>query len=140
MTDSTIKGGSLCCLFVVLSIGSAIGITELVMYNKYKDDNQGCDNNQVVSPVTWLLVDGIIQIGVHGIIFLLGVWIYCTLDGLSILASCARCLLCLVYMFSFAWLIVGCVMFWRDNLQCEPMQLNNTFWVILILKLVSLNL
>jgi hypothetical protein len=44
----------------------------------------------------------------------------------------------IMYIFTFTWLIVGCVLFWRDCPEMEPKVVRDTFWFYSVVGLVGI--
>ena len=124
---------------VMLGMGLflALPIAEIVMAEKHRSDMK-CPND-IVSPYTWMLTEGIVGIFIYGII---GVITVCTMQGKNSTASGVAGLffvpLVLLTLFHTAWIIVGAVMFWRDCIDLEDSSMNEFYWAVLIINLVSI--
>jgi len=125
--------GFFCCFLVLLALGSALSIAELVLFQQYKDNHPDCNNGQVVDPLIWLEVDGIVNL-VAGIIFLFVVFGLCGLEMVALV--CGTGLIVLTSLFEFCWVIVGAVMLWRDNLNCAPQPLHDILWATVLIRLI----
>lgn len=133
-----------CCGLICIAFGMlfiiglffALPIAEIVMAEKYRAD-MSCPND-IISPYTWMLTEGIVGIFVYG---LCGIIFSVAIDGtdnskaLAVLFSVP---LWFLSMFQCAWIIVGAIMFWRDCIDLETKSMNDFYWTVLIINLVSL--
>jgi len=132
--DAVTAGGVVLCLFVTfLLLGTSLSIAELVLYQQYKDNHPDCNNNRLIDPVTWLEVDGAVNIAITGLILIILTLGVCGWEGS---AMCGFGIAILLGLFGFAWMIIGAVMLWRDNLNCSPEPLHDILWAAVIIRLI----
>ncbi len=126
--------------YVVLSV-LGLSIAEVILASKYENDD-GCNNDKVLNPKTWMLIDGAISIG---LIFTMICEAFGFFPPMEIpdehgqiiaVTNRGRILIRLITIFLCIWVIVGAVILWRDNLTCEPQQFHDIFWAAIIIRLV----
>ena len=121
---------------LLLMLVSALPIAELVIGSKYIDTD-GCSNATVILPTTWLIVSGGVSLVFIAVTFLsFSALLMGSLND-EIIVFGPVVLQTLFSGFFFAWSIVGAVMLWRDNVNCNPLQLHDMLWASVIIRLVS---
>jgi hypothetical protein len=128
----------------VLLIGIALPITILVMNSSYSDEIK-CHPNisteissleRNIGVKTWLYVIGLADlISTEIIIFsVIIAFVSITNDDTCLLKFTSFMLFThlLLQMFRFSWLIIGCVLFWRDCIHLEPSPINKLMIATLI--------
>lgn len=124
------------CVLILLVMVMSLNIAELAISQQYLDDSTNtCHNDRLIKPALWLQWDGIIGFVEMGIILLtvLGAALHPAIGG-----TVACCLLTPAAIVQFAWIIIGCVSLWRDNLDCGPSPLHDCLWAACILHLLFL--
>ncbi len=122
----------------VLGMFFSLPIAEIVMAEKYRQD-MSCPND-LISPYTWMLTEGIVGIFIYGLCGILCALMITGSDS-SKKTGVVLCIpLWLLSVFHLAWLIVGAVMFWRDCIDLETKSMNDFYWAVLIINFVSLYL
>jgi hypothetical protein len=121
-------------IIFIFGLGFSIPIAEIVMAEKY--NNQMICKNNVISPYNWLIVDGLISSMVY-----LSFVIMHAFAGSAIEDTCLYVSSVFISIFGgffiMSWIIVGSVMFWRDCVHLKPKEINNFFWTILLMKIIS---
>jgi|LauGreDrversion4_2_1035121.scaffolds.fasta_scaffold21390_4 hypothetical protein len=128
-----------CCLVSCATITVLMVITPFIicdLYFAYNDISCQHDSNPIgFNLSTWLAVSGLSMIGFLGLFGILLICVGCKPKG-----AIPVVVLQYVYsLFSFAWLIVGCVMFWRyldPSGNCNS-NVSNYMWARLIIGLVG---
>lgn len=118
-------------ILFILGLFFALPIAEIVMAEKFRGD-MSCPNN-IISPYTWMLIEGIVGIffkGLYGVNFVM--YMYDKRDGITILVMPMY----MLAIFNFAWTITGAVMFWRNCIDLETKSMNDFYWTILIINIV----
>ncbi len=121
--------------FVNFLIFATLPIYELVIGSTYRDQVD-CVTD-IVSILTWLIVKG--SVGLFVVIFL-SVLVTSKNDCCIGLATIFAIPFYLAYVFSFAWLIIGSVVFWRDCSHLSPRPVNTMMWCSLTIGYVSVYL
>lgn len=87
----------------------------------------------------WLIVHGAIGIFevVNVIIYFVSSFLTETNVGVCSWIT-SLCLMIMIALFRFSWLIVGAVMFWRDCPNLYPSQMNDLMWATLIIGFIGL--
>ena len=122
--------GSLIVLIAIPAL--AIGITEIVISSQHINPSQ-CNNDSIISPVNWLFTDASVMlfsmiITSFVIYQLLINRIFVT--GLFLLGA-------LITLFNLVWTIIGGIVLWRDNPDCEPQSLYVLFVIVMTFHLVA---
>ncbi len=124
---------SIVMLAMICMLG--LGLTEIILGQTM--NNGGCTNSSVVSPYDWLLTDGVAEGWIALVLFMtilyyhrlehyFTYWIGIIITGLAI-------------TFEFAWMIVGSVMFWKDNYNygtCNGTSYFKLIEAVLIIKYI----
>lgn len=120
----------LCCFFPLAICVLGFPIYELCIGIIYRDDiaSSTCSTMQI-DISTWLIVNAVAAI--LGVL-LVGI---CVLTNNKIIGMV---LLSIFRVFIFAWLIVGSILFFRDCYNIEPVIVNVSMWVILIMGFLSI--
>lgn len=133
-------GIKVCLKFTMLAfmfISLALPIAELVFAGRYEHQSSrpDCANDRVIDPAKWLLVSGII--GIISIVLMFGSTILtiATENGAFLIITLTVSIL--VGMFNLAWVIVGSVMLWRDNVDCHPEEFKSMLWASVIIHLIG---
>lgn len=103
----------------------ALSIAELVIAKMYWGSDDQCDNNHLLSPVSWLQIDGIIGIIFSGISLLS----FIDMGRVLPIMGCYGC-------FYFAWAVMGGIILWRDNTNCSPSELSNMMWASVLIHCI----
>ncbi len=128
-----------CCLISCATITVLILIVPFIVCDLFfAYNNISCQHD--LNPIgfslsTWLAVSGWSLLGFLGLLCLLMICLSCETKG-SISVMIVQYL---YSVFSFAWLIVGCVMFWRyldPSGNCDR-DVSNYMWARLIIGLVG---
>lgn len=110
------------------------------MYAIYYNDIENCVS-EVISIKTWLLVDGINNLILGAIVFLiLLTWTSNNDENNNNIYPIAIIMFIPLYIlstFQVAWLIVGSIMFWRDCPNLEPTRLNDFMYAVLIIGYIA---
>ncbi len=128
-----------CCLVSCVVITVLMLITPFIicdLYFAYNDISCQHDSNPIgFNLSTWLAVSGWSMVGFLGLFGILLICVGCKPKG-----SIPVVILQYAYsLFAFAWLIVGCVMFWRyldPSGNCNS-NVSNYMWARLIIGLVG---
>ncbi len=125
-------------MFVALLLGLALPIAELVFADRYssQDSRPNCANDRLIDPVKWLLVSGIVSI--ITIVASMVLMVITFVAESATAAVTALFVTILSGLFNIAWAIIGAVMLWRDNLHCDPEDLQGMLYASVILHLLSI--
>jgi hypothetical protein len=134
--NSIIIGFTFFACLLVFSIFAALPVTEIVMGAIHRNDIT-CETD-IVDISTWLIVKG--ATGLFVVVFLVVAILAASTENefFSCLAVSFVTPFVFACMFSFAWLIVGSVVFWRDCSHLEPRPVNTLMWCSLIIGYVSI--
>jgi hypothetical protein len=86
----------------------------------------------------WDGIIAFIEVGILGLLFLTTLLTPRHFNPLTYMVVC--CGLVPIMLVQFAWVIVGCVSIWRDNLSCGPDQLKIMMWAACIIHLVCMGI
>lgn len=92
-----------------------------------------CNTTLFVNLSLWLIIKGFISIFV-----VICMTIIIMLGKNSLYSSLFYCLLFISSIITFAWLIIGSIIFWRDCYDLTPKFINTFIWVSLIFGYLSL--
>lgn len=120
----------------VMGLFFALPIAEIIMAEKYRDD-MSCPND-IISPYTWMLTEGIVGIFIYGFCGIVSALLLIDNDSSKTVGVILYIPLVILSMFHFAWIIVGAIMFWRDCIDLETKSMNDFYWAVLIINLVSI--
>ncbi|AYV87109.1 MAG: hypothetical protein Sylvanvirus25_11 [Sylvanvirus sp.] len=126
-------------VFVVILSSFPLAIADLVYATKYYGADSLCnDATTGITPDNWLMVHGIVTICIVGALI---VCIFCLICSDNIdfdIMIVVFIAYAISGLFDVAWNIIGAVMLWRDNLDCQPNDLKNYLYASVIIKLVFL--
>lgn len=133
-----------CCTLICVAFGFlfvlgsffALPVAEIIMAEKYRQD-MSCPND-IISPYTWMLVEGIVGIFIYGLYGIVTALLLTDGQSSKVLGGLFCIPLWILTVFHFAWIIVGAIMFWRDCIDLETKSMNDFYWAVLIINLVSL--
>lgn len=114
--------------FAVFNI---LNIVKIAYAASYKDEME-C-HSSMIDPYTWLFLDGLVNMLAW---FVAGLLCLCGNVGIII----AVILIILKFMFAFAWLIIGSIMYWRDCYGKLPSPIDNLIMAVLIISYVLFNI
>lgn len=121
----------------------ALPIAEIIMAEKYRNLMK-CPNN-IISPYNWMITEGVVGIMIYGLVgiktsaIIISNVVYNSKNSeiFSIIFSIP---LIMLSVFHLAWIIVGAVMFLRDCINLKTKSMNDFYWAVLIINLVSIYL
>ena len=124
----------LCCCFpFVAAVILILPIIELVMYSTYKYEISNC-SSELMSIDSWIIIDGINGLMLGSMFLSLMI---CGMYELEVFAQFATFFVYIFSLFSFSWLIIGSVLFWRDCPSLEPKPMNDLMYAVLILGYIG---
>ncbi len=129
ITDQNFGSGIRSIFTTYAIILMVLGIVDLIYSFK-----PGCNGDDLLKPTTWMFVHGITNIVVAGLVILFIIIYYIT-KKITII-SVIMYILKIVVLFNTAWVIIGGIILWRDNLHCEPKDFHDWFWASVIIKLI----
>lgn len=118
-------------VILVFAVFNILNIVKIVYAESYKDEME-CHSN-MIDPYTWLFLDGLVNILAWIVI---GLLYLCGEVGMII----AGILFVFKFMFSFAWLIIGSIMYWRDCIGKLPAPIDNLIMTVLIISYIFANI
>jgi len=123
-------------IILFLGVLYAFPIAEFVMAEKYRSE-MTCDS--FLSPYLWMIIEGVVDLIINsltGVSFVIKHMISETVaDEFKIVTYLP---MFISNTFKFAWIICGAVMFWRDCPHLETKSMNDFYWTVLIINLVSI--
>lgn len=93
-----------------------------------------CDDDRLINPHDWMLGSGISHIALF-VFIMIGMFCIPKWRGQAVGPASAG-IACVFYgLFVVAWVTVGGICLWRDNLDCAPERFHDIFWAGVILRL-----
>lgn len=122
-----------CMIGCIILFGLPLPLTEIILAITHYSEVE-CDS--FIELPTWLIVHG--SDGVFVVALCITI-IYYSLnpDSSPVKHLIVLILMSLNTLFSFAWIICGSVMFWRDCIHTPPHEINVLMWVSLIAGLFA---
>lgn len=133
---STEEGILFCCFPFVAGVILILPIFELVLYSIYKNKISNC-SSEIMSIDTWIVIDGINGLMLGSMFLSLMIFGICDLNASNIFTKFAMFFVYIFSLFSFSWLIIGSVLFWRDCPSLEPKPINDLMYAVLILGYIG---
>lgn len=123
-------------IILFLGVLYAFPIAEFVMAEKHRSE-MICDS--FLSPYVWMITEGVVDLIINSFTGISTIIKYTisetTADEFKIVTYLPMFIL---NVFKFAWIICGAVMFWRDCPHLETKSMNDFYWTVLIINLVSI--
>lgn len=122
----------LICLIIVLFFILILPIIEIYFGTRYYN-NIDCVSTIKIPLSIWLIVKGSVTI-----INIFNICIYFVVINNDIGKLLSSYLMYLINIFSFIWIILGSIIFWRDCVLCKPDDLNILMYFSLIIGYVNI--
>jgi hypothetical protein len=123
----------LICLLIVLFFILILPIIEIYFGTHYYYNNIDCVSIIKIPLSIWLIVKGSVTI-----MNIFNVCIYFIVINNDIGKLLSLYLMFLINIFSFIWIILGSIIFWRDCVSCKPDDLNILMYFSLIIGYVNI--
>ena len=91
--------------------------------------NTSCSNGALILPTSWLIVDGTVWIVGSCLTILCLFLLYCTYFDELFIMFIFELVKLFGGLFFFVWSMIGSVLVLRDNVVCEPRQLDDILWL-----------
>jgi hypothetical protein len=138
------------CGSFILVIMVCLNVAEIAISQPYMNFNtNSCHNGTLLYPAFWLMWDGIIGLVQTMVIVCTAMWFAYEHDH-PILGESAvsmfetlcpvTCAVILCGIFQFIWIVMGAVVLWRDNPDCQPAELSVMLWVSVMVHIGLLGL
>ena len=114
----------LTCIFTILIFILILPIIE-IYYGAYYYDNIDCVSIINIPLSLWLIVKGLYTI--------FNICIYVAFFNNNCGKLSILYLMTLINIFSFVWIILGSIIFWRDCISCKPIEINILMYFSLII-------
>jgi uncharacterized PurR-regulated membrane protein YhhQ (DUF165 family) len=109
---------------------SALHIAELIIAQEFTGHDDSCNNNTLMTPITWLKIGGIV-----GIVCSIFIVLHIVCKSFYKNDALKR-IVALSLVFNLIWMIMGWVVLLRDNSHCMPDTLYNMMLASCIIRLI----
>jgi hypothetical protein len=116
----------------MLLFASVFSFIELAFGINYLGTD-GCNNSTLIDPSIWLIIMGAVNI----FSYLSAIVRSCVYEN-DFIEVFHFIISVLSIVFNIAWTIIGGVVLWRDNLDCNPTKMHDFMWASIIINIIGL--
>ena len=120
------------CALITIPLFLILPITEIFLGTTYNNEIT-CNTTMFVSIDKWLIIKGSVSL-----FFIITACVTNIFEKNSICKCLSTLILYIGGIFTFIWLIIGSIIFWRDCPNLTPNFINIFMWVSLILGYISI--